>query len=180
MALRYRHRRRLRKANTCYTLYYFRLALLLGPLELPVLNTTKLVSFALGAWIQFSSYVFFFFVLLFFIIYFFAAAALRCQLPEGLLTLPMACPSANALLVTVTYTQCCADMSMCVLVGGPHMLLYWHSIWVIAIFSCSYAFFFFPIFFSLRVKMNFSTFHIEHCCRCCCCCSFGCCCFECN
>lgn len=38
------------------------------------------------------------------------------------------------------------------------MLLYWHSIWVIAIFSCSYALFFVP------VKMNFSTFHIVHCC----------------
>lgn len=127
------------RANTWYTLYYFRLALLLGPLEMPVLNTTKLVSFALGVWIQFAS--------ISFLLFFFVFSALRCQLPEGRLTLPMACPSANALLVTITYTHGHVDVCLCVcanaceLVGGPHMLLYWHSIWVIAIFSCSYAFF---------------------------------------
>jgi len=96
------------EANTCYTLYYFRLALLLGPLEMPVLNTTKLVSFALGIPIQYFSR---FFSEL-------SCAALRCQLPVGRLTLPMACPSANALLVTgYVYAMCCVWVCVNLLEG---------------------------------------------------------------
>lgn len=148
------------RANTWYTLYYFRLALLLGPLEMPVLNTTKLVSFALGVWIQFAS-------ISFLLLLFFFCAALPTSggaphVAHGV--------SFSQRLASYHYVYAwpCWCVSVCLC---ECLWVSWRAAYVTLLaFNLSYRYFFLFICVFLPVKMNFSTFHIVHCCCFCCCC----------